>query len=106
MAGARALVMPSRDEGFGLPVLEGLAVGTAVIVSTVPALLEVAGGHAAVFEIGDVDGLAARALARCTRRSTQSTQQQLRRQRREYAAGWTWQRCAEATMRAYRIAAG
>jgi glycosyltransferase involved in cell wall biosynthesis len=104
VAGARALVMPSRDEGFGLPVLEGLAVGTAVIVSTVPALLEVAGGHAAVFEIGDVDGLAA-ALHGAALPVDDVVEQQVRKQRREYAAGWTWQRCAEATMGAYRIAA-
>ena len=105
VAGARALVMPSRDEGFGLPVLEGLAVGTAVIVSTVPALLEVAGGHAAVFEIGDVDGLAA-ALRGAALPVDDAAEQQARKQRREYAAGWTWQRCAEATLGAYRIAAG
>ena len=104
VAGARALVMPSRDEGFGLPVLEGLATGTAVIVSTVPALLEVAGGHAAVFQIGDVDGLAA-ALTHTVLPVDEATERQVKNQRREYAAGWTWQRCAEATMRAYRIAA-
>ena len=105
VAGACALVMPSRDEGFGLPVLEGLATGTAVIISTVPALLEVAGGHAAVFGVGDADALAA-ALWRVALPVAESDSEQVRTERRAYAAGWTWQRCAEATVRAYRAAAG
>jgi alpha-1,3-rhamnosyl/mannosyltransferase len=42
-AGAEALVYPSWYEGFGLPVLEGLASGTRVIASDVPSHREVAG---------------------------------------------------------------
>jgi glycosyltransferase involved in cell wall biosynthesis len=47
-AGARLFVYPSRLEGFGLPVLEAMACGAAVIASDVPALREV-GGDAACF---------------------------------------------------------
>ena len=103
VAGARALVMPSRDEGFGLPALEGLAAGSAVIVSDVPAMVEVTGGRAAVFPIGDVDALAV-ALGRHADPPDSSADAGLRLQRREYAAGWTWQQCADRTMAAYRIA--
>ncbi|MEM1380229.1 MAG: glycosyltransferase family 1 protein [Pseudomonadota bacterium] len=42
MKGARALVMPSFAEGFGLPVVEAQAVGTPVIASDLPAFREVA----------------------------------------------------------------
>lgn len=42
-AGARALVLPSYYEGFGLPVLEAMACGTPTIVSNIPALREVVG---------------------------------------------------------------
>ena len=42
-AGARALVLPSHYEGFGLPALEAMACGTPTIVSDIPALREVVG---------------------------------------------------------------
>ncbi|MFG1417582.1 glycosyltransferase [Xanthobacter sp. V0B-10] len=42
---ARFTVFPSFTEGFGLPVAESLAVGTPVVVSTAPALIEASGGN-------------------------------------------------------------
>ena len=48
VAGAACLVLPSLDEGFGLPVLEALACGRPVVVSDVPALREVGGPHVVV----------------------------------------------------------
>jgi glycosyltransferase involved in cell wall biosynthesis len=47
---ATAVVVPSRAEGFGLPVLEAMALGAPVITTTVPALIEVAGGAAQLAE--------------------------------------------------------
>lgn len=58
-AGAAALVYPSWYEGFGLPVLEALAVGIPVVASTAPALREVAGETALYAAPGDAEGLAA-----------------------------------------------
>jgi glycosyltransferase involved in cell wall biosynthesis len=55
---ATALLMPSRAEGFGLPVIEAMACGTAVICSDVPALVEVAGDAALVTPVGDIARLA------------------------------------------------
>lgn len=58
LAGAAASVVPSRSEGFGLPLLEAMARGVPVIHSDAPALVEVAGGAGLIVPVGDVAGLA------------------------------------------------
>ena len=55
---AAMLVVPSRAEGFGLPVAEAMAAGTPMICSDVPALVEVAGDAALVVPRGDPHALA------------------------------------------------
>lgn len=46
VAGAEAVVVPSLYEGFGLPVLEGMAARVPVVAARTSSLPEVAGGHA------------------------------------------------------------
>lgn len=54
---ARALVFPSRMEGFGLPAIEALALGCRVIASDIPAFREILGDNAAFFPVGDARAL-------------------------------------------------
>jgi len=53
MRGADLLVMPSRYEGFGLPVLEAMAVGTPVVVSDRGALPETVGDAGVILPLED-----------------------------------------------------
>ena len=55
---ATLLAMPSRAEGFGLPVAEAMTVGTPVVCSADPALVEVAGDAAEIVPVGDASALA------------------------------------------------
>lgn len=45
------VVMPSFDEGFGLPIVEAMEMGKPVVASRIPAHIESAGGAAAMFDI-------------------------------------------------------
>jgi len=62
-SGARALVFPSDDEGFGLPTVEALACGTPVVASDLPVLREVLGDRATFVQSGDLEGLLAAGAA-------------------------------------------
>ncbi|HVN29819.1 MAG TPA: glycosyltransferase [Candidatus Binataceae bacterium] len=52
---AALLLVTSEAEGFGLPVIEGLACGTPVVASDIPALREVGGSAAEYCPVGDVE---------------------------------------------------
>lgn len=56
LQGALALVYPSRDEGFGLPVLEGMAAGTPVLSGIAPATREIGGTAILQLDPADVTG--------------------------------------------------
>jgi glycosyltransferase involved in cell wall biosynthesis len=90
--GARALVFPSDDEGFGLPTVEALACGTPVVTCDIPALREVLGTRATFVAPDDLEALMD-AAARATRPAPDPP-------------AWTWDDAARATWDVYELAAG
>lgn len=66
---AKALVFPSLAEGFGLPVIEAMAVGTPVITSREEQLVEVAGGAALLVNPRDTAAISAAIVRLCTDRA-------------------------------------
>lgn len=97
VAGAAALVLPSHYEGFGLPPLEAFACGTPVVASDLPVLREVMGSLGTYAPVGDPEAFAD-AIRRVLADDGGSAARGVRRER---AATFTWQRCAEQTRAVY-----
>jgi glycosyltransferase involved in cell wall biosynthesis len=102
VAGARLLAFPSFYEGFGMPPLEALAAGTAVVASDLPVLREVLGDQATFAPAGDADAWA-EALRREWSRSP-ADDDAARPARRAQAGTFSWARAAAAARSAYDIA--
>ncbi len=97
------LVLPSLEEGFGLPVVEAMAAGLPVVCSTGSALSEVAGDAAVLVEARDATGLA-HAVDRLLDDGT--LREELRRRGRERSTQFDWQRTASQTLAFYRKVLG
>jgi glycosyltransferase involved in cell wall biosynthesis len=99
--GAAALTLPSRYEGFGLPVIEAMSRGCPVVTSDAACLPEIVGDGGIVVPVGDLDALTdalasmlddhARRAALAAKALAQGTT-------------FTWARSAEAHRRAFEAA--
>lgn len=94
LSGALAMVYPSLWEGFGFPVLEAMACGTAVISSRLSSLPEVAGDAAILI---DPYSLAELTAAMQQVATDPTTQMQLRQSSLDRAQQFSWQQTGQAT---------
>jgi alpha-1,3-rhamnosyl/mannosyltransferase len=101
--GARALIYPSLYEGFGLPPLEMMACGGAVLASTAGAVVETVGERAHLVAPEDVGGWRD-SLHRVL--TEDDWWRSLREGTTKLAERFTWQRCAEETFDVYRRVCG
>jgi len=95
---ARVFLFPSLYEGFGLPMLEAMACGCAVVASNCGALAEVAGSGAQLFAPDNVRGMsdAVCELLRDAARREHWREAALRR-----SADFSWMKAARETSRVY-----
>lgn len=102
IAQATCFVFPSFYEGFGLPVLEAMSMGTPVITSNVSSLPEITGREAAILidpwketEIGE-------ALSQVL--TDEGLREMLSIKGHEKAQEFTWEGCARQTLEVYQSA--
>ena len=97
--GATALVLPSRQEGFGLPVAEALAAGGVVIHSRIPVLQDVSQDAALTFDADSPEE-----LADALRRASQDAQLRTKLQAlgMARARSLSWRPALETTLAVYR----
>jgi alpha-1,3-rhamnosyl/mannosyltransferase len=101
LRGATALTFPSRYEGFGLPVLEAMSLGTPVIAADTTALPEVTGGAARLVSPDDPDAWTEAMLELLADDAARSRLTELGRAR---ALDFSWKATASQTIQVYRDA--
>jgi glycosyltransferase involved in cell wall biosynthesis len=91
LSAAASIVFPSDFEGFGLPIVEGMALGKPVVIGPERATMEVAGGHAIVMADWTAEALADAVTTAGLLNSEQ------RESAQAWGAGFTWDRTVGQT---------
>ena len=92
---AKMLIFPSRMEGFGLPALEAIALGTPVLCSDIPIFHEILGASATYMDSTSIDAIAS-ALHNADETKTKS-----RIDAEVLLAKYNWKNMAEETKKIY-----
>ena len=94
--GASLVVIPSLYEGFCLPMVEAMACGTPTVVSNASCLPEISGNALAYFDPCSVEEIAAQMQSVLLDHELSA---QLRNRGLERACEFSWERCAQETLR-------
>jgi len=94
MAGAKALVFPTRYEGFGLPIIESMALGVPVITSNYGATKETSGDASLLVELDDISEIS-EAMRRVATDGT--LRARLISTGLEHARSYSWEKTARET---------
>jgi len=95
---ATAVICSSEMEGFGLPILEAMSLGTPVISTDRGSLSEVVGKGGVLVECGDADSLASAMLSL----QHPQTRGEMIERGLAQASRFSWDHCAMGTVEAYR----
>jgi glycosyltransferase involved in cell wall biosynthesis len=95
------LVLPSLDEGFGLPVLEAMSLGVPVVVSNRGALPDLVGDAGLIVDPDDVESIAG-GLARVV--ENDALAETMRQRGLERARLYEWTNTARALRRTFEAA--
>ncbi len=93
---ARAVVLPSKAEGFGLPVIEALACGSPVVASDLPVLREVGGSAVDFCHPGELEQWH-QAIDRRLHEGSAGREERL-----GWASRYSWQQHARTIVNAYK----
>jgi glycosyltransferase involved in cell wall biosynthesis len=96
---ADVFVFPSFYEGFGLPPLEAMAVGTPVVASKSSCLPEVLGDAAVYFDYTSSKDLADKIASVLKKKSLRA---ELKRKGRKQAKKYSWEKTAQETLEIYQ----
>lgn len=99
MRRAAFLIYPSLYEGFGIPILEAMKVGTPVLTSNLTAMPEVAGGAAILVDPYDVEEIVS-AMSKLLQNNT--LRGELVRKGVERAKHYSWERTSEQYLELYK----
>ncbi|MCB8924393.1 MAG: glycosyltransferase family 4 protein [Ardenticatenaceae bacterium] len=100
---AETFIFPSRQEGFGLGVLEAMASGTPVVTTNASSLPEVLGDAGFAVEPDDARGMAGAIISTIIQDNLRA---ELRQKGQQQAANFSWEKTATETLLVYDAAVG